>query len=55
MNTETYGFAELNLLMIRRGKRLKITRYLKICTATGLGIMIVIELCAFGMGKNYVY
>ena len=23
--------------------------------ATGLGIMIVIELCAFGMGKNYVY
>ena len=55
MNTETYGSANLGVEFIddKKGKKLKITHYLKICMTTRLVIMIILEFWAFGMGKSF--
>ena len=55
MNTETDGSANLGVEFIddKKGKKLKITHYLKICMTTRLVIMIILEFWAFGMGKSF--
>ena len=52
--TETYGSANLRVEFIddKKGKKLKIIYYLKICTITGLVVMIVIESQGIGMNEK---
>lgn len=55
--TKTYGSANLRVEFIdnKKGKKLKIIRYLKNCTITGHVTMTVIEAQGFDMGKKCGY